>query len=149
MIIDLHCVDKDDLALVGGKGANLGELLAAGLPVPDGFCITTNAHRAASDGTVPETLAGEILAATARLGGPVAVRSSATAEDLPEASFAGQQETVLGVVGDDVIAAVEHCWASLWGERAVAYRAEQGIDEAEVAIAVVVQRMIPADAAAC
>ena len=147
MIIDLHCVDKDDLALVGGKGANLGELLAAGLPVPDGFCITTNAHRAASDGTVPETLAGEILAATARLGGPVAVRSSATAEDLPEASFAGQQETVLGVVGDDVIAAVEHCWASLWGERAVAYRAEQGIDEAEVAIAVVVQRMIPADAA--
>ncbi|MDO5082973.1 MAG: PEP/pyruvate-binding domain-containing protein [Arachnia propionica] len=147
MIIDLHCVDKDDLALVGGKGANLGELLAAGLPVPDGFCITTNAHRAAVDGSVPDTLAGEILAATARLGGPVAVRSSATAEDLPEASFAGQQETVLGVVGDDVIAAVERCWTSLWGERAVAYRAEQGIDDTDVSIAVVVQRMIPADAA--
>ncbi|MDO5067193.1 MAG: PEP/pyruvate-binding domain-containing protein [Propionibacteriaceae bacterium] len=146
MIVPLNRLGKDDLPLVGGKAAGLGELIRAGLPVPEGFCITTDAHRAAPDGTVPEALAARIMAATARLGGPVAVRSSATAEDLPEASFAGQQETVLGVVGDDVIAAVERCWASAWGERAVAYRLEQGID-GDVAVAVVVQRMVPADAA--
>lgn len=159
MIIDLHCVGKDDLDLVGGKGANLGELIRMGMPVPDGFCLTTQAYRravAALPGITAETVAraelpdgleAELLEATAAFGGPVAVRSSATAEDLPEASFAGQQETVLGVVGDDVIAAVRRCWASLWSERAIAYRREQGIDDADVALAVVVQRMIPADAA--
>lgn len=106
MIIDLGCVGRDDLALVGGKAANLGELLRAGLPVPDGFCLTTDAYRTAFGNPMPETLASELLAATAQLGGPVAVRSSATAEDLPEASFAGQHvvtiESAFGL-GESVV----------------------------------------------
>ncbi|MFW5418616.1 phosphoenolpyruvate synthase [Nocardiopsis sp. CNT-189] len=81
-------------------------------------------------------------------GGPVAVRSSATAEDLPQASFAGQQDTFLNVAGaPDVLEAVRRCWASLWTDRAVAYRAANGIDHASVLLAVVVQRMVPAEAA--
>ena len=80
--------------------------------------------------------------------GPVAVRSSATAEDLPGASFAGQQDTYLNVAGiDDVLDAVHRCWASLWTDRAVAYRAAQGIDGSGVALAVVVQRMVDAESA--
>lgn len=92
-------------------------------------------------------VASAITAALARLGaGPVAVRSSATAEDLPGATFAGQGDTFLDVLGpDDVLAAVGRCWASLWTERAVAYRERLGIDPAEVAMAVVVQRLVVAD----
>ena len=79
---------------------------------------------------------------------PVAVRSSATAEDLPEASFAGQQDTYLNVRGlEDLLAAVRDCWASLWTARAMAYRARQGIDPASVSLAVVVQQMIDAESA--
>ena len=121
------------LAELGGKGASLVRLVAAGLPVPDGFCVTTAAHRAfTAEGRMPERVAAEVVAAYHRLGSPpVAVRSSATAEDLPDASFAGQQDTFLNVAGDDhLLDAVCRCWASLGNDRAVAYRARQGIDPA-------------------
>jgi pyruvate,water dikinase len=144
-------IGAQDVQLVGGKAANLGELVAAGLPVPPGFVITTDAYRRHARGDeVPEPLRSEILAAYAELGDatPVAVRSSATAEDLAEASFAGQQETYLNVRGaDDLLTAVRECWASLFTERAVAYRARQEVDETTVALAVVVQTMVEADAA--
>ena len=98
---------------------------------------------------MPAGLRGEILTAYTDLGErPVAVRSSATAEDLAEASFAGQQETYLNVRGRDaLLAAVVRCWASLWTERAIACRARQGVDATGVRLAVVVQTMVPADAA--
>ena len=172
MIIGLDRVRATDIPLVGGKGANLGELIAAGLPVPGGFCVTAEAYRTAMTplreeiaglleagnhdrlrelvvaAPLPEGLADRIRGAAGDLDGPVAVRSSATAEDLPDASFAGQQETYLGVVGGDaVVEAVRRCWASLWSDRAIAYRDEQGFTHDDVALAVVVQRMIPADAA--
>ncbi|MFC4565551.1 PEP/pyruvate-binding domain-containing protein [Nocardiopsis mangrovi] len=129
--------------LVGGKAAGLAAMIAAGERVPDGFCLTTAAHRAAA---VPEE---EVAAAYERLGGgPVAVRSSATAEDLPHASFAGQQDTFLDVNGaDDVVGAVRRVWDSLHSERATAYREAQEIDPATAAMAVVVQRMVGAAAA--
>lgn len=153
-----------DLALAGGKGANLGELVREGFPVPPGFVITTAAYEhalrsagqaagqvpadeGAAQAPVPEDLRAEILAAYRDLGaGPVAVRSSATAEDLPGAAFAGQQDTFLNVAGDAaLLAAVAKCWASLWTGRAVAYRSRLGIGPAQVRIAVVVQVMVPAD----
>ena len=171
-------VGRGDLALAGGKGANLGELTRAGFPVPAGVVLTTDAYRAyvattgigerilaaladteRSDGpasriralftaAIPDEVAGELLAARKELGPSVAVRSSATAEDLDDASFAGQQDTFLDVRGDDaLLAAVRHCWASLWTARAIAYRARRGIDPAEIALAVVVQDMVDADAA--
>ncbi|WP_084958255.1 PEP/pyruvate-binding domain-containing protein [Thermoactinospora rubra] len=159
LVLPLGAVQAADLALAGGKGANLGELLRAGFPVPDGFVVTTHAYAAAVRGAtgreaveaaqLPAELREAILDAYAALGaGPVAVRSSATAEDLPGAAFAGQQETYLNVVGEEaVLRAVRRCWGSLWGERAVAYRARLGIDPADVRIAVVVQVMVPAEAA--
>ncbi|MFY1623418.1 PEP/pyruvate-binding domain-containing protein [Micromonospora sp. WMMD735] len=124
--------------LVGGKAAGLGELIRAGERVPEGFCVTTEAHRA---GVVPQD---EVRAAYARLGGgPVAVRSSATDEDLPDASFAGQHDTVLDVEGEaDLLAAIGTCWESLHGSRAAAYREARGTDPADVRMAVVVQRMV-------
>jgi pyruvate,water dikinase len=168
-------VGADDLELAGGKGANLGELVRAGFEVPPGFVITTGAYRefvagndlagrlvgavpadsealagAFSAGAMPATAADEITAAYAALGTdvPVAVRSSATAEDLEDASFAGQQDTFLNVVGAPaVLAAVKACWASLWTQRAISYRAERGLAGAELALAVVVQEMVPATAA--
>ncbi|GAA0922579.1 PEP/pyruvate-binding domain-containing protein [Pseudonocardia zijingensis] len=98
---------------------------------------------------IPGWLRESVEAAYRALGeGPVAVRSSATAEDLPEASFAGQQETVLDVVGtDELCAAVRRCWSSLWTTRAIAYRRRNGIEHEQVAVAVVVQRMVPAEVA--
>lgn len=142
-IIRIPDITPDLTPLVGGKAAGPGALVAAGERVPDGFCLTTAAHRA---GTVPEDA---VLAAYARLGGgPVAVRSSATAEDLPDASFAGQQDTVLEVEGADALfAAIRACWESPGSERAVAYRAAQGLDHDDPAMAVVVQRMIAPAAA--
>lgn len=158
--VPLGSVGRDDVATAGGKGANLGELIRAGFQVPAGFVVTTDAYRHATDAVrraagdvraaaVPRDLAEAIAASYAEIGGgPVAVRSSATAEDLPGAAFAGQQETYLNVIGNDaVVAAVRDCWASLWSERAVAYRARLGIDPGAVAIAVVVQRLVPADLA--
>ncbi|MER5646793.1 PEP/pyruvate-binding domain-containing protein [Streptosporangium sp. NPDC002524] len=168
-----------DLALAGGKGASLARLARAGLPVPGGFHVTTDAYRdfvsrdglndqimEAVSGTSPERAsrriaelfsgreipaetAAEIRAAHARLGEdvPVAVRSSATAEDLPGMSFAGQQDTYLNIRGDGLLDAVRRCWASLWTARAIAYRAANGVPQDDVALAVVVQELVDADAA--
>ena len=97
---------RGDIAVAGGKGANLGELTRAGLPVPPGFVLTTAAYRAASGwvAPIPEDMAREITEAWSALGEvPVAVRSSATAEDLEDASFAGQQDTYLNVRGADAL----------------------------------------------
>ena len=193
LVLGLGHLSAGMLALVGGKAANLGELLSAGLPVPEGFCLTTAAYRQAigapdallpalagvyatlldtagsAHGDLPDVaglagtaraaiLAAPVPAAVAQaveqayraLGPdvPVAVRSSATAEDLPFASFAGQQDTYLNVVGvPAVLDAVRRCWASLWTDRAAAYRTSLGIDPAAVALAVVVQRMVDAETA--
>ncbi|MEV0584559.1 PEP/pyruvate-binding domain-containing protein [Nonomuraea sp. NPDC050310] len=135
-LIRLADIDASMTELVGGKAAGLGELINAGENVPDGFCLTVEPYLA---GEIP---AKDLLAAYERLGGGrVAVRSSATAEDLPEASFAGQQDTYLDVEGErPLIDAVGRCWESLHTERAVAYRAAAGVDEA--AMAVVIQRMV-------
>jgi pyruvate,water dikinase len=155
-VIALSDVTADMVDLVGGKAAGLGAMLRLGLRVPDGFCVTTEAHRG---GEIPRA---KILEAYERLGGgPVAVRSSATAEDSPDASFAGQLDTVLGVRGADALmAAIAQCWDSAHGERVVAYRAghaesntagRAGGDgtapDQALAIAVVVQRMVDAEVA--
>ncbi|MFI7227992.1 PEP/pyruvate-binding domain-containing protein [Nonomuraea angiospora] len=156
-----------DLATAGGKGASLARLTRAGLPVPAGFHITTAAYRAfvsafrdelphAEDPRalfaahdLPAGLAAEIRRAYEALGDdvPVAVRSSATAEDLPDMSFAGQQDTYLNVRGDALLDAVRRCWASLWNPRAIAYRDQHGVPHDDVALAVVVQELVDADAA--
>jgi pyruvate,water dikinase len=188
VVLPLRALGASSLGMAGGKAANLGILLQAGLPVPDGFCITTAAYASiatADDlvhvveqlGGIPPddverltTLAGEarrlILASPIPshvaeaigaayrdldgdpAGARVAVRSSATAEDLPSASFAGQQDTYLNIVGQEALLdAVRRCWASLWTDRAVSYRAANGIDPTTVRLAVVVQRMVPAGVA--
>ncbi|MCK2219959.1 PEP-utilizing enzyme [Actinomadura sp. ATCC 31491] len=155
LVAPLDAVGRDDLPLAGGKGANLGELVRNGFPVPPGFVVTTHAYELAAreDAGLPTDLPAELRQAitdayAALGGGPVAVRSSATAEDLPGAAFAGQQDTYLNVVGEAALLdAVRRCWGSLWTERAIAYRARLGIDDAEVSIAVVVQRMVEPDAA--
>jgi phosphohistidine swiveling domain-containing protein len=177
LIAALEQLGRDDLARAGGKGANLGELVRAGFLVPDGFVVTTAAYdgfvahnllvetiaRALQDeqgcgasiraaferAPIPPEIEQEILVAYRELGeGPVAVRSSATAEDLPEAAFAGQQDTFLNVIGSKALLdAVRRCWASLWTDRAIAYRERQGIDQQTARIAVVVQQMVPAEVA--
>jgi phosphoenolpyruvate synthase/pyruvate phosphate dikinase len=190
--------ERATLQVVGGKGASLSRLVAAGLPVPDGFHVTTGAYRefvaannlqprilaaleqvdpsqpstleAASqtirdlfsEAEMPAAIAGSVAQAYVELVGElrsdspeqlaqpvaVAVRSSATAEDLPEASFAGQQDTYLNVRGAEaVLQAVKRCWASLWTARAIGYRARHGIDQGAVSLAVVVQMLVPAEAA--
>jgi len=156
-----------DVPVAGGKGANLGELIRAGFPVPDGFVISTGAYAVAAEAAgvapdspasarvrliaspVPAGIAEAVREAYRALGSPpVAVRSSATAEDLPEASFAGQQDTILGTSGEEaLIDAVRRCWASLWNERAVAYRETHGVDRQGLRLAVVVQRMVDAQSA--
>jgi pyruvate,water dikinase len=142
-VIDLAEITPKMIKLVGGKAAGLGAMIAAGERVPEGFCLTTAAH---SGGTIPEDA---VLAAYHDLGeGPVAVRSSGTAEDLPEASFAGQQDTFLEVVGDGaLLTAIDQCWRSLDSDRAVAYRAAHGLDADDLGMGVVVQRMIDPAAA--
>src|SRR6266511_2420365 len=164
-IQSLASLRASDGAVAGGKGANLGELIAAGFPVPDGFVLTTEAYvvaaRAASvdpadpeaaadhlrNGKMPAAIAASALEAYRELGaGPVAVRSSATAEDLPGASFAGQQDTYLNVRGKSALLdAVQRSWSSLWTPRALNYCARQGIDPSTVSLAVVVQMMVPAE----
>ncbi|WP_346958564.1 PEP/pyruvate-binding domain-containing protein [uncultured Arthrobacter sp.] len=195
-VLTLGRAGSAPLRLVGGKALNLGKLISAGFPVPQGFCLTTGSYRLTvppaldalaarldeGDGGGPgtDTAAGSTagpdpaeldrLAASARelivsaavpadvdaavrtayaaLGAQpaVAVRSSATAEDLPFASFAGQQDSFTDITGADaVVDAVRRCWASLWTDRAVAYRSANGISHREVGLAVVVQIM--ADAA--
>ena len=187
LALPLGEIDSAALQIAGGKAANLGELIRAGLPVPPGFCVTTAAYELVAEGAgldrilavlaetppdetarlaelaaaararlleapVPEGLARAIAAAYRGLGDgasvPVAVRSSATAEDLPHASFAGQQDTYLNVVGEEsVLKAVRRCWASLWTDRAVSYSARGGIDPRGVRLAVAVQRMVRATVA--
>ncbi|HEX6709413.1 MAG TPA: PEP/pyruvate-binding domain-containing protein [Rubrobacter sp.] len=185
LILPFKAIDRSALPVAGGKGANLGELVRAGLPVPAGFCITTAAYELVaadagleptlaalaetppedterlaglaaearsrlSEASVPRALARAIAEAYGELGEavPVAVRSSATAEDLPYASFAGQQDTYLNVVGvESVLDAVRRCWASLWTDRAVSYRATNGIDPHGVRLAVAVQRMVDSSVA--
>ncbi len=177
----LDDITADDLDSVGGKAASLGELTAAGLPVPPAFVVTADTYRSFIEGTgiddelfsvvdvdtddsealaeaaecaqeliletdVPDDVREELLAAFDELDHDVvAVRSSATAEDLPDASFAGQQETFLNVERADLLERVRECWASLFTQRAIYYRNEQGFEDAVVDIAVVVQAMVDAD----
>ena len=143
----LPLIQAASIAVAGGKGANLGELVRAGFGVPDGFVVTTAAYdRFVAAGVLAPEVADAITRAYAALSGAVAVRSSATAEDLPEASFAGQQDSFLNVAGaDEVLDAVRACWASLFTPRAVAYR-ESRPDLGRLSIAVVVQRFVAAEA---
>ena len=173
-----------DLETVGGKGMSLSRLVNLGIPVPDGFHVTTEAYRqfvaantlqpkiltalngadisqpdtletaSAKIGTffvaakIPSEVEAAIRHAYSKLDHrkSVAVRSSATAEDLPDASFAGQQETYLNIQGtDSVLEAVKKCWASLWTARAIGYRIRNGIPHDEAALAVIVQEMVPSD----
>ena len=183
MILDFNEIKKEDVLIVGGKGANLGEMTSAKINVPSGFVITADAYRdflkvnaidsliengikkSADDekillneaehfrgkiksGKFPEQLENIIREKYFNLGNNtrVAVRSSATAEDLPDASFAGQQETYLNVQGiESVLNGVRNCYASLWGNRAVSYRFHQGYDQTSVSIAVVIQEMIESE----
>jgi pyruvate,water dikinase len=181
-VLGLEEVDKTQVALVGGKAANLGELSRVeGIRVPAGFCVTTDAFRRAMTTmpwiddqlkrlscldpddrqaiqrlsaemrqtlervAIPDDLVAAITRSVTRIGGEAAyaVRSSATAEDLPTASFAGQQDTYLNVVGPAaVLEHVRRCWASLFTERAVTYRLRNGFDQRKVHMAVVVQQML-------
>lgn len=141
-----------DVAVAGGKAANLGKLIRAGFPVPDGFVVTTRAYRyarAAGESGLPVEVAEEIRTAYRNMGsGSVAVRSSATAEDMAGASMAGQYETFLDIEGETaLVEAVEKCWESLNAPRIQAYLEEHGIDPSRVAMAVVVQRLVSADVA--
>jgi pyruvate,water dikinase len=155
-------ITDDDLDEVGGKALSLAKMTRAGLPVPDGFCLTCAAYRLASGSLSSPQGEGAALRPELAIdsdlrerlvdqyqqlaGSPVAVRSSATLEDGSTASFAGQQETILNVEGDEqLIAAVLACWKSLHTDRAIAYRRKQGVGEEEVAMAVVVQRMVPSE----
>jgi len=181
-VLDFHEVDRTQVAIVGGKGAHLGELSRIdGIHVPPGFCVTTGAFqriialapsiedrlgslsrltyddretiralsaeiRVAIEAiTIPDDLSAAITKALVRLGehAAYAVRSSATAEDSPMASFAGQHDTYLDVVGPAAILQhVSKCWASLFTERAVTYRQRNGFDHRKVTMAVVVQQMV-------
>jgi pyruvate,water dikinase len=152
----LHLQHCHDLAVVGGKAVNLGRLVRAGFTVPQGFAITTHAYRAATAAkkegerhSMPAGIAADIVAAYRAMGqGPVAVRSSATAEDLAEASMAGQYETFLDIEGEEALLdRVVRCWESLHSPRIRAYFQRHGIDAAQVAMGVVVQRLAPAEVA--
>jgi pyruvate,water dikinase len=138
-----------DGSTVGGKGLSLGLLARAGLPVPPGFCVTSSAYRRLKGQSLQgdPALTAQLTEAYRRFGsGAVAVRSSATAEDGAITSFAGQQETILGVQGESaLIDAVSRCWASLKSERALAYRRRQGVEEDGLAMAVVIQQLVPAE----
>lgn len=164
-------IRKEDVAIAGGKGANLGEMTAAGIPVPKGAVLTAAAYEkymeenqispdayesakelreAICRGKLPLELEKELEAYYEALGGQarLAIRSSATAEDLEDASFAGQQETYLNVVGLQAIyQKVKDCYASLWGDRAISYRKNAGYDQQRVALAVVLQEMIESESA--
>ncbi len=146
LIRPFETINDTDRESVGGKGLSLGLMTRAGLPVPSGFCITSEAYRRAHPEAQDVELQEEISEAYRRLGaGRVAVRSSATFEDGEVASFAGQQETILGVEGEAaVVDAVRRCWQSLDSDRARAYRRKQNVDEA-AAMAVVVQRLVPSE----
>lgn len=179
-------ISKEDVSIVGGKGANLGEMTKLGIPVPPGFVTTAEAYwyfvdynnlrdkikeilektdinnptqlmvasleiqRLFVNGKIPDDLAKEIIEGYKALSRRfneeeiyVAVRSSATAEDLPNASFAGQQATFLNVKGvERLLDAVKKCWASLWTARAINYRQSMGFDHMKVALSVVIQKQV-------
>lgn len=180
-------IDKNDLASVGGKGANLGEMTKAGFPVPNGFAVTVesyniflqkndisnkinevlkgidvdkpeelelaskNVQKIITNSKIPDEVSNEILSSYKKLSGRfkkalVAVRSSATAEDLPGASFAGQQATYLNIKGGaNLLLAVRDCWASLFTARAIFYRKQNNISNERVKISVIVQKMIQSE----
>lgn len=180
-------VDKEDIGLVGGKGANLGEMTKAGFPVPNGFIVTAKAYfdflkennisvkiknligtvnfeksdslvqvskhikREIVEGKVSEELIKEIFKSYRKLSGVlkdalVAVRSSATAEDLPTASFAGQQETFLNIKGEaNLLLNIKKAWASLFEARAIFYRHENHFNHFKVGIAIPVQKMVSSE----
>ncbi|HUS75106.1 MAG TPA: phosphoenolpyruvate synthase [Methanothrix sp.] len=186
-VVWLEEVGKNDLSVVGGKGASLGEMINIGVPVPGGFAVTAQAfrdfinragiskklfealnvdvnqetqlHQAEKtakklimEAKVPEDIENAIKSRyeemCKREGEQVfvAVRSSATAEDLPDASFAGQQETYLNTRGaEDVFNAVRKCWASLYGARAIFYRVEQGFEHDKVNLSAIVQKMVDSE----
>ncbi len=188
-VVWLEEVGKEDIAIVGGKGASLGEMLRAELPVPTGFAVTAQAFRRFIDETgindelfgslevdvdnadilrnaekkakkilmdakMPQDIDNSIRSKYREMCKKegeevfVAVRSSATAEDLPDASFAGQQDTFLNMKGEqNVIDAVKKCWASLYGARAIYYRVKQGFDHRKVNLCAVVQMMVDAEKA--
>ncbi|ADE53229.1 PEP/pyruvate-binding domain-containing protein [Coraliomargarita akajimensis] len=145
----LSLKDAHDATLVGGKAINLAKLLKAGLPVPNGFVVTTKAFKDSTNGKLSELLGRELrLAIQEFKGARVAVRSSATAEDLGDASMAGQYESYLNLQTEaQILEAIERCWASLRSARTEAYLCENGIDINEVAMAVVVQQQVSADSA--
>jgi len=145
-----------EISLTGGKAANLSRL-AADARIPPGFCLTAAAHQATLDiaghSPLPDTFARAVAAAYAQLGlmcgladPPVAVRSSAVDEDGAAASFAGQHDTFLNIVGPDaVIDAIARCWASGHADHARQYRERHGLHERPVRVAVLVQQLVPAD----
>lgn len=181
-VLGFQDIDKTKLMLVGGKGANLGELSKIkGIHVPDGFCISTEAFKRIIGETpsinqlldqlallkvedrdkigelsgeirrviegiaIPQDIHEEITSFLSRLDeqNAYAVRSSATAEDLPTASFAGQQDTYLNIIGKEAILHhISKCWASLFTERAITYRIQNGFDHRKVYLSVVVQKMV-------
>ena len=173
-----------DLGLVGGKGANLGEMTHAGFPVPEGFCLTTLAFQEFMDSSpnaahlyglldtldtqdlervrivgqdirqslmevpIPSRVVAAVKKSWQEAGieNAYAVRSSATAEDLPDASFAGQQDTYLNIIGEDALLdAVRRCWVSLFTDRAILYRVQNNFSHRDVQLSVVVQKMILSD----
>ena len=186
-VVWLKDVGKEDLSVVGGKGASLGEMINIGVPVPGGFAVTAQAFRDfinragiakklfealdvdvnqeaelhKAEETAKKLIMGAKVPADienaiksryeelCKLEGEqvfVAVRSSATAEDLPDASFAGQQETYLNMRGaEDVFNAVRKCWASLYGARAIFYRVEQGFEHEKVNLSAIVQKMVDSE----
>ncbi|HZL07871.1 MAG TPA: PEP/pyruvate-binding domain-containing protein [Candidatus Dormibacteraeota bacterium] len=141
-IKQLSEVNQQDVKLVGGKAASLGEMLSAGIPVPGGFVITTDAFRTG----LSQELENEILQAFDALKAErVAVRSSAVAEDSISASWAGQLETYLNTTKGELLNAVTKCWESIKSGHAAAYAAEHGVDESQQAVAVVVQAMVDSE----
>jgi rifampicin phosphotransferase len=150
-ILFLNEIDEDDAGRVGAKALNLARSARAGLPVPPAFVVTTEPfRRLAERGARSDPAFIRALATAYRElgGGPVAVRSSALAEDAADTSFAGQQETILGVEGEEALTnALERCWQSLASDRAAAYRARQGVDDVQSGMAVVIQQLVPAEAA--
>ncbi|MBA3044074.1 phosphoenolpyruvate synthase, partial [archaeon] len=179
----INDVNREDIAVAGGKGANLGEMLKNDFPVPPAFIVTADAFwnfleetkikdsvfnilrninvddsddlekksgeikKIITSANMTWTIEVDVLDAYRKLDDAfVAVRSSATAEDLPEASFAGQQDTYLNVKGEqELLSSVKKCWASLYTPRAIFYREKQGFKHEDVKLAVVVQKMVNAD----
>ncbi len=187
LILFFKDIHKDDIPMVGGKGANLGEMANAGFPVPPGFAVTVQAYdqfleennlvkeindilkdldvsdstklenaskmvqKKILQGRIPDEVGNETIKAYRKLSGlfkkvQVAVRSSATAEDLPTASFAGQQATFLNVKGEtELLEKVRECWASLFTPRAIFYRVQNKIPHEKVKISVIVQKMVESE----